>query len=170
MSTEDSGQPRPETQIVIEGQKTVIVRKSALSTIVAYLFEMILGLAIVAGIGYGWLTFTEGGQEIKGKYQRSVERTEENLDTNVIVIRFLTAYWQRPPASTDEIMEFNMSRIRNPLIIYKYDDGRVVPFFTPNDGFGRPLTYSVDPEKRIITLHSNGILGLFATSTREIPY
>ena len=57
MSTENSGQPHPETRIVIEGQKTVVVRKSALSAIMVYIVEVVFALSPIAGFGYVLLTF-----------------------------------------------------------------------------------------------------------------
>ncbi|MBQ4480036.1 MAG: hypothetical protein II943_05305 [Victivallales bacterium] len=172
MNTEDNNeQVCQETRIVIEGQKNVITtqERTLSQAIIIYVFRTIISLALLAALGYGVLNYTPIGDEFKGKYQRAVERTEEALDNNVIVINFLISYWQRPPASVDEINDFNISRVQNPFTIYKTEDG-ILPIFFPNDGFGQKFIYSVNPEKRIITLRSRGIMGIFGSRVREIQY
>ena len=174
MNNEVNGQPHPEMQIVIEGQRNVIEspRKSMLQNLVSYTLRTIIGLAILAALGYGFLNFTSTGNEFKEKYHKSVADTEQFMDTNTVVIRFLIDFWQRPPASYDEITEFNISRVQNPFTIYKISDDQNLPYFHHVDGFGNKFQYSVDPQKRIITLHSPGLCGwgLLDTATREIPY
>lgn len=171
MSTEDNKATHPETQIVIEGQKTVIEypQKSMSQSVVVFTMRVIIFLAILIALGYSILNWTPLGDDFKEQYRKSVEETELRLDKNTTVIRFLIVYWKRPPASYDEIEEFNISMVTHPMTIYSYQ-GKRLPLFYPNDGFGNKFEYSVDPQNRKITLRSAGLIGLFGTSKREISY
>ena len=162
---------RVETKIVFEAP-----RKSMGQTIVIWIIETIIGLAIVAGLGYAFLNFTPAGEELKVKYERSSRKTIESLDEGVEFCRFYASYMGHPPASQDEVLRFQKERIANPYRQYFLSSGERVPYWNARDGFGHVIQIDINPNTRTVRLTSPGLLPIsgdkpgFFNITHETSY
>lgn len=95
---------------------------------------------------------TPVGQEQLTKYKRCCRETDESLNDGVNFCRFYIECFGRPPASSDEIVKFQMNRIgKNPY-------GRNVPYWNGKDGFGHDVKIQLNEHTRKIRLVSPGLL------------
>ena len=141
------GAPTMETNIVFETQ-----RKSIGQAIIVWLVRTVIGLTIVAGLGYAFLNFTPAGEEMKDKYERGSRRTVEVLDQGVAFCRAYASRVGHPPSSTEEIQKFQKERLLKPFGGAFSSSERGVPYWYPKDGFGHDIDIQSNPQTRKIKL------------------
>ncbi|MGN0846679.1 MAG: hypothetical protein ACI4RA_04760, partial [Kiritimatiellia bacterium] len=162
--------PRMETNIVFEAPK-----KSVGQSIATVFIEILIGLAIFAGLAYAFLNFTSDGEKLKYKYECKSRDTIKSLNDGLEFCRFYASYKGHPP-SKDEVFEILMERIRNPRTQYRLPSGKTLPYWNAKDGFGHDISIDVNPQTRTIKLTSPGILPLpgdkpcFFNVIRETSY
>lgn len=154
------------TQIVIEGRQG-----NWFFALVSWLVRLAISLAILAALGYGFLFYTDTGEDIRDRYDRKVQETKNYMDAAMTNIRFYIAQNGRPPATIDEINDFTVHRLTHPFTQYVFE-GEPLPFFQRNDGFGHKFRYKLDESERKVRIVSYGPLGIIGLMniTTEMAY
>lgn len=163
--------PKMETNIVFEApQKTVA------QTIGVWLVKIVISVVVLFCGAYVFLNFTSNGEELKTKYEKSCRETTKLLDDGIHFCRFYISYFGHPPASQDEVINFQTERLRNPFKQYRLPDGRNLPYWNAKDGFGHEIDIHVNPKSRTIRLTSPGLVPIsgdmpgFFDYVREASY
>ena len=166
------GQPRVETTIVLE-----VPKKSILKATISGLFRLILVFVLLAIAGYAFLNFTHTGRDYLSEYERRSEDTIRSLDDAAELCVYYVSCKGQPPASLSEVGNFLSER---PIIVPPKEflpSGKCVPhFFSMKDGFGHNIDLKVDPQNRKLILTSIGFVPVagnkpgFFNISREVSY